>query len=69
MRVLIVEDDVKMASLLVTGLREEGFDPDVAHAGERGLSMATEQPYDAVVLDRMLPGIDGLTLCRRLRQG
>jgi len=68
MRVLIVEDDVKMASLLVTGLREEGFDPDVAHAGERGLSMATEQPYDAVVLDRMLPGIDGLTLCRRLRQ-
>ncbi len=68
MRVLIVEDDVKMASLLVTGLREEGFDPDVAHAGERGMSMATEQPYDAVVLDRMLPGIDGLTLCRRLRQ-
>src|SRR4051812_31919767 len=66
MRVLIVEDEVKMASLLRRGLREEGLAADVAKAGEDALWMATSTPYDAIVLDVMLPGIDGFETCRKL---
>ena len=60
MRVLIVEDDVKMASLLRRALREEGFAADVAINGEDAIWMAASTAYSAVVLDVMLPGIDGL---------
>ena len=67
MRVLIVEDEVKMAGLIRRGLREEGLAADVAIKGEDALWMAQATDYDAVVLDVMLPGIDGFETCRRLR--
>jgi two-component system, OmpR family, response regulator len=68
MRVLVVEDEVKMAALLRRGLSEEGLNVDVAGEGERALAMAGAADYDAVVLDVMLPGIDGFETCRRLRR-
>jgi len=68
MRVLIVEDDVKMASLMRRGMREEGMAADVAERGEDALWIAGSTEYDAVVLDVMLPGIDGFETCRRLRE-
>ncbi|HEY2478769.1 MAG TPA: response regulator transcription factor [Solirubrobacterales bacterium] len=68
MRVLVVEDEVKMAALLRRGLSEEGLAVDVAEEGERALAMAGSSEYDAVVLDVMLPGIDGFETCRRLRR-
>jgi len=67
-RVLIVEDQPKLAALLARGLREEGHAADVAGRGEDALWMAPAAPYDAIVLDIMLPGIDGLETCRRLRR-
>jgi two-component system OmpR family response regulator len=67
-RVLIVEDEVKMASLIRRGLREEGMAADVAIKGEDALWMAGSTAYDAIVLDVMLPGIDGIEACRRLRE-
>jgi two-component system OmpR family response regulator len=67
MRVLIVEDEVKMAGLIRRGLREEGLAADVAVKGEDALWMAGSTSYDAIVLDVMLPGIDGFETCRRLR--
>jgi two-component system OmpR family response regulator len=67
MRILVVEDDVKIASLIRRSLREEGMAPDVAVKGEDALWMAGATDYDAVVLDVMLPGIDGFETCRRLR--
>jgi two-component system OmpR family response regulator len=67
MRVLVVEDDPKMAALIRRGLRGEGAAADVAGKGEDALWMATASPYDAIVLDVMLPGIDGFETCRRLR--
>src|ERR1700709_284666 len=68
MKVLVVEDEVKMAALLRRGLSEEGLNVDVAGEGERALLMAGAAEYDAVVLDVMLPGIDGFETCRRLRR-
>jgi two-component system OmpR family response regulator len=68
MKVLVVEDEVKMAALLRRGLSEEGLNVDVADEGERALLMAGAAEYDAVVLDVMLPGIDGFETCRRLRR-
>jgi two-component system, OmpR family, response regulator len=67
MRVLIVEDEIKMASLIRRGLREEGLAADVAIKGEDALWMAGSTEYDVIVLDVMLPGIDGFETCRRLR--
>ncbi len=67
MRVLIVEDEVKMAGLLRKGLRQEGIAADHAEKGEDALWMAGSTEYDAIVLDLMLPGIDGFEVCRRLR--
>jgi two-component system, OmpR family, response regulator len=67
MRVLVVEDEPKMAELLKRGFREEGHAADVALNGEDALWMATAAFYDAIVLDVMLPGIDGFTTCRELR--
>jgi two-component system, OmpR family, response regulator len=68
MRVLVVEDDVKMASLLRRGLSEEGLSADVARTGDDALWMAAATEYDAIVLDVMLPGADGFEVCRRLRE-
>jgi two-component system OmpR family response regulator len=67
-RVLIVEDQPKLAALLARGLREEGHAIDVAGRGEDALWMAPAAPYDAIVLDVMLPGIDGMETCRELRR-
>src|SRR5918995_5039612 len=67
MRLLVVEDDVKMAALVRRGLSEEGAAVDVARSGEDAIWMAASAPYDALVLDVMLPGIDGFETCRRLR--
>jgi len=67
MRVLVVEDDERMARAVQRGLQSEGFAVDVALDGTDGLWHATEFTYDALVLDVMLPGIDGYELCRRLR--
>jgi two-component system OmpR family response regulator len=68
MRILIVEDEAKMASLLRRGLRAEGMAVDVTGRGEDALWMAGSTEYDAIVLDVMLPGIDGFETCRRLRE-
>jgi two-component system, OmpR family, response regulator len=68
MRVLVVEDDVKMAGLLRRGLVEEGHAADVAESGDDALWMAAAVAYDAIVLDVMLPGRDGFEVCRRLRE-
>jgi two-component system OmpR family response regulator len=67
MRILVVEDEAKMAGLIRRGLREEGLAVDVAERGEEALWMAGSTDYDAIVLDVMLPGIDGFETCRRLR--
>jgi two-component system, OmpR family, response regulator len=68
MRVLVVEDEVRLASLIRRGLREDGVLADVAIKGEDALWMAASTPYDAMTLDFLLPGIDGLEVCRRLRK-
>src|SRR3954467_1885264 len=67
MRVLIVEDEAKMAGLIRKGLRQEGMSADIAAQGEDALWMAGATDYDAIVLDLMLPGIDGFEVCRRMR--
>ncbi len=67
MRVLVVEDEPKMAGLVKRGLEEEGIAVDVADRGEDAVWMAGSTEYDAVVLDVMLPGLDGFEVCRRLR--
>jgi two-component system OmpR family response regulator len=67
-RVLVVEDEVRMAGLLKRALKEEGHAVDVAVDGPQGLWLATENEYGAIVLDVMLPGMDGFQLCRRLRE-
>ena len=68
MRVLVVEDEHRVAHAICQALTEESFAVDVAHDGLRGLQLASEHQHDAIVLDLMLPGLDGLTLCRRLRE-
>ncbi len=67
MRVLVVEDEPKMAALISRGLREEGHAADIAGTGEDAIWMVEASPYDAVVLDVMLPGIDGFATLRRFR--
>jgi len=67
MRVLVVEDEPKMAALVRRGLVEEGYAADVANQGEDAVWMAEAHPYDAIVLDVMLPGMSGYETCRRLR--
>jgi DNA-binding response OmpR family regulator len=65
--VLVVEDEVRLAQALQRGLRAEGFAVDVATDGEEGLHLAREEPYDAVILDVMLPKLSGYQVCRTLR--
>ncbi|WP_232665423.1 response regulator transcription factor [Pseudonocardia sp. TRM90224] len=67
MRVLLVEDEKRLTDLLRNGLSGEGFAVDVAHDGPDGLWMATENAYDVIVLDVMLPRMNGYTVCARLR--
>ena len=67
MRVLVVEDDVRMAAAIRRGLRFEGLVVDLAADGEQALRMVGATDYDAIVLDVMMPGLDGFETCRRLR--
>jgi two-component system, OmpR family, response regulator len=68
MRVLVIEDDSKIASFVVNGLKQNGFAADHAADGEKGLALAGAVNYDAAVLDIMLPKLDGLSVLRQLRQ-
>ena len=67
MRILLVEDDLKIASFVQKGFRSAGFAVDHATDGENGLHLALTEPYDAAIIDVMLPGLDGLTLITRMR--
>jgi two-component system, OmpR family, response regulator len=68
MRVLVVEDHGRMAELIERGLHEEGYAVDVVGTGEEGVWMASENEYDAILLDVILPGADGFEACRRIRE-
>lgn len=67
MRLLLIEDDVKLALLVARGLREEGFAVDLSHTGEDGAFCAQEQEYDAIILDVLLPGMDGFQVVETIR--
>ena len=67
MRILIVEDEKKIASLIKRGLKEEGYASDIAQDGVEGEFFATTNEYDVIILDVMLPKTDGITLCKSLR--
>src|SRR5687767_10926238 len=66
-RILVIEDESDILDLLRYNLKKDGFEVDGASDGERGLDLARTKAYDLVLLDLMLPGIDGLEVCRRLR--
>src|ERR671931_278653 len=68
LRLLLVEDDRKLVTALQRGLQLEGYDVDVAYTGEDALAKASTDGYDAVVLDVMLPGVDGFEVCEALRR-
>jgi len=68
MRILLIEDEKKMASFIARGLKEQRYAVDVAHDGIEGIFLAETNPYDLIVLDLMLPGKDGVTICRELRE-
>src|SRR6478736_6754719 len=67
MRLLVVEDDARLVRALRRGLTREGYEIDVARTGDEALSQAAAGTYDAVLLDLMLPGTDGFSVCRALR--
>lgn len=67
MRILVVEDEHKLAEGIRQGLKEHGYAVDVAGDGEEGLGLARLNPYDLVILDVMLPGLDGFSICKGLR--
>lgn len=69
MRVLVIEDDAETAAQLERGLQDSGHETDLAVTGPEGLGKAREGGYDALIVDRMLPGLDGLSLVRELRDG
>ena len=67
MRILVVEDEKKIAGFIRRGLKEENYSVDIAYDGEEGHFLAKTNEYDLIILDLMLPKLDGLTLCRKLR--
>jgi two-component system OmpR family response regulator len=67
-RVLVVEDETSLAEIVRSGLADEGFAVDAVHTGVDGLWAATENPYDVIILDIMLPGLSGYEVCRQLRE-
>lgn len=69
MRVLVVEDEKKVASLIQSGLAERGFAAEVCHDGDTAMRLLTAEAFDAVIMDIMLPGRDGLSVLRKLREG
>jgi heavy metal response regulator len=68
MRILVVEDEKRIASFIERGLKEERYVVDIAYTGEKGLFLAEVNTYDLVILDIMLPDIDGITICKQLRE-
>lgn len=68
MRILVIEDEIKIAQTIKKGLELKGYAVDAVYDGEMGLAYAIDDDYDAIVLDRMLPGMDGVTLCRKVRE-
>ena len=68
MRILIIEDEKKIADFIKRGLKEEGYAADVAYDGENGYFLAKTNDYDLILLDLLIPKIDGITLCRRLKE-
>ncbi len=68
MRILLIEDEKKIANFIVRGLKEESYAVDTAPDGEEGMYLADINPYDLIILDIMLPKKDGITLCRELRK-
>lgn len=68
MRILLVEDEKKMASFIERGLKEEGYAVDVAADGEQGWELASTNDYDAIILDIMVPKMNGLVLCKKIRE-
>lgn len=68
MRILVIEDEKKVASLIKRGLSDHGFSVDLATNGDSGLAQAQQYAYDVIVLDIMLPGKDGMFICRQLRK-
>lgn len=68
MRILVIDDDREAANYLAKGLRENGFAVDLSHDGADGLALAANEPYDLLIVDRMLPGLDGLTIVEMLRR-
>lgn len=67
MRALVVEDELRLAELVKRGLEREGYTVDLAATGSNGLSLALGQPFDVIILDAMLPEVDGFEICSRLR--
>lgn len=67
MRILVVEDEHKIANSLKRGLEQENFTVDVSYDGEEGFDLASSEPYDVIVLDRLLPGLEGAELAKKLR--
>ncbi len=67
-KILIIEDELNIAELERDYLEVSGFESDIATTGEQGLNLARNYTYDLILLDLMLPGIDGFDLCKRLRQ-
>jgi len=68
MRVLVIEDTIRIADSIKVGLEQEGYAVDVEYDGENGLLAGLNEPYDLIILDVMLPGIDGIAVCRQLRE-
>ena len=68
MRILVVEDEKKIADFVKRGLREEGYAVDVAYDGKEGYLLASANDYDIIILDLMLPQMDGVTVCKKLRE-
>ena len=68
MRILVVEDETELADALATGLRREGYAVDVAYDGIEGYDLASSEQFDVIILDLMLPGMDGIEICKKLRE-
>lgn len=68
MKILIIEDEHKIANLIKQGLEQERFVVDIAYDGTTGFDYASSEPYDMIILDRLLPGVDGLEICKKLRK-
>ncbi|MEJ2244927.1 MAG: response regulator transcription factor [Acidobacteriota bacterium] len=68
MRLLLVEDDAKIASFIIKGMKSAGYAVDWADDGEKGLRLALTEPYDAAIIDLMLPGLDGLSIIEKMRK-